>query len=113
MLTLYMGILYLQSQASLPSMMSSLTGHTTLINKPSLKGSNSGADLQVFSNQDFFSHIVAVCILHMTLQHVMFYTLIVCTLIFIHFCHLQFSVPQIEYPLGGSSKKGSHVCFLL
>ncbi len=25
----------------------------------------------------------------------------------------QFSVPQIEYPLGDSSKKGSHVCFLL
>ncbi len=25
----------------------------------------------------------------------------------------QFSVPQIEYPLGGSSKKGSHVNFLL
>ncbi len=26
---------------------------------------------------------------------------------------MQFSVPQIEYPLGGSSKKGSHVYFLL
>ncbi len=26
---------------------------------------------------------------------------------------LQFSVPQIEYPLGGSTKKGSHVYFLL
>ncbi len=25
----------------------------------------------------------------------------------------QFSVPQIEYPLGGSSIKGSHVYFLL
>ncbi len=25
----------------------------------------------------------------------------------------QFSVPQIEYPLGGSSKTGSHVYFLL
>ncbi len=25
----------------------------------------------------------------------------------------KFSVPQIEYPLGGSSKKGSHVYFLL
>ncbi len=25
----------------------------------------------------------------------------------------QFSVPQIEFPLGGSSKKGSHVYFLL
>ncbi len=25
----------------------------------------------------------------------------------------QFSVPQIEYPLGGSSKRGSHVYFLL
>ncbi len=25
----------------------------------------------------------------------------------------QFSVPQIEYPLGGSSKKGRHVYFLL
>ncbi len=25
----------------------------------------------------------------------------------------QFSIPQIEYPLGGSSKKGSHVYFLL
>ncbi len=25
----------------------------------------------------------------------------------------QFSVPQIEYPLGGSSKKCSHVYFLL
>ncbi len=25
----------------------------------------------------------------------------------------EFSVPQIEYPLGGSSKKGSHVYFLL
>ncbi len=24
-------------------------------------------------------------------------------------CGFQFSVPQIEYPLGGSSKKGSHV----
>ncbi len=29
-----------------------------------------------------------------------------------HHCS-QFSVPQIEYPLGGSSKKGSHVYFLL
>ncbi len=27
--------------------------------------------------------------------------------------HTQFSVPQIEYPLGGNSKKGSHVYFLL
>ncbi len=27
--------------------------------------------------------------------------------------YIQFSVPQIEYPLGGSSKKGSHVYFLL
>ncbi len=27
--------------------------------------------------------------------------------------HNQFLVPQIEYPLGGSSKKGSHVYFLL
>ncbi len=26
---------------------------------------------------------------------------------------MQFSVPQIEYPLGGSSKKGGHVYFLL
>ncbi len=26
---------------------------------------------------------------------------------------LQFLVPQIEYSLGGSSKKGSHVYFLL
>ncbi len=26
---------------------------------------------------------------------------------------MEFSVPQIEYPLGGSSKKGSHVYFLL
>ncbi len=26
---------------------------------------------------------------------------------------IQFSVPQIEYPLGGSSKKGSNVYFLL
>ncbi len=26
---------------------------------------------------------------------------------------LEFSVPQIEYPLGGNSKKGSHVYFLL
>ncbi len=26
---------------------------------------------------------------------------------------LEFSVPQIEYPLGGRSKKGSHVYFLL
>ncbi len=26
---------------------------------------------------------------------------------------LKFSVPQIEYPLGGSCKKGSHVYFLL
>ncbi len=25
----------------------------------------------------------------------------------------QFSVPQIEYPLWGSSKKGSHIYFLL
>ncbi len=25
----------------------------------------------------------------------------------------EFSVPQIEYPLGGSSKKGSHVYFVL
>ncbi len=25
----------------------------------------------------------------------------------------EFSVPQIEYPLGGSSKKGSHIYFLL
>ncbi len=28
-------------------------------------------------------------------------------------CSNQFSVPQIEYPLGGSCKKGSHVYFLL
>ncbi len=27
--------------------------------------------------------------------------------------HAQFSVPQIEYTLGGTSKKGSHVYFLL
>ncbi len=27
--------------------------------------------------------------------------------------HENFSVPQIEYPLGGGSKKGSHVYFLL
>ncbi len=27
--------------------------------------------------------------------------------------NIQLSVPQIEYPLGGSSKKGSHVYFLL
>ncbi len=27
--------------------------------------------------------------------------------------HKEFSVPQIEYPLGGRSKKGSHVHFLL
>ncbi len=26
---------------------------------------------------------------------------------------LQFLVPQIEHPLGGSSKKGSHVYFML
>ncbi len=26
---------------------------------------------------------------------------------------LEFSVPQIEYPHGGNSKKGSHVYFLL
>ncbi len=26
---------------------------------------------------------------------------------------IQFSVPQIEYPLGGSTKKGSNVYFLL
>ncbi len=26
---------------------------------------------------------------------------------------IQFSLPQMEYPLGGSSKKGSHVYFLL
>ncbi len=26
---------------------------------------------------------------------------------------LKFSIPQIEYKLGDSSKKGSHVCFLL
>ncbi len=26
---------------------------------------------------------------------------------------IQFSVPQIEYPLGGSSKNSSHVYFLL
>ncbi len=26
---------------------------------------------------------------------------------------IEFSVPQIEYPLGGSTKKGSHVYFLL
>ncbi len=25
----------------------------------------------------------------------------------------EFSVPQIEYPLGGSTKKGSHVYFML
>ncbi len=25
----------------------------------------------------------------------------------------EFSVPQMEYPLGGSSKKGSHAYFLL
>ncbi len=29
------------------------------------------------------------------------------------FLHVIFSVPQIEYPLGGSSKKGSHDYFLL
>ncbi len=28
-------------------------------------------------------------------------------------CLQQFSVPQIEYPLGGSTKKSSHVYFLL
>ncbi len=28
-------------------------------------------------------------------------------------CRNQFSIPQIQYPLGGSSKKGSHVYFLL
>ncbi len=28
-------------------------------------------------------------------------------------CKVQFSVHQIEYPLGGSSKKGSHVYVLL
>ncbi len=27
--------------------------------------------------------------------------------------YVEFSVPQIEYPLGGTSKKGSHVYFLL
>ncbi len=27
--------------------------------------------------------------------------------------HRKFSVSQIKYPLGGSSKKGSHVQFLL
>ncbi len=26
---------------------------------------------------------------------------------------MQFSVPQIEYPIGGSTKNGSHVYFLL
>ncbi len=31
----------------------------------------------------------------------------------VHIIIRQFSVPQIEYPLGGSSKKGSHVYFLL
>ncbi len=30
-----------------------------------------------------------------------------------HPCSGQFSVPQIEYSLGGTSKKGSHVYFLL
>ncbi len=30
-----------------------------------------------------------------------------------HLASYQFSIPQIEYPLGGSSKKGSHVYFLL
>ncbi len=29
------------------------------------------------------------------------------------FFKVEFSVPQIEYPLGGSSKTGSHVYFLL
>ncbi len=33
--------------------------------------------------------------------------------IFIHYFDWKFSVPQIEYPLRGSSKKGSHVYFLL
>ncbi len=27
--------------------------------------------------------------------------------------HIKFSVTQIEYPLGGSSKKGNHVYFLM
>ncbi len=27
--------------------------------------------------------------------------------------HSEFAVPQIEYPLGGSSKQGSHIYFLL
>ncbi len=30
-----------------------------------------------------------------------------------HASEMEFSVPRIEYPLGGSSKKGSHVYFLL
>ncbi len=32
---------------------------------------------------------------------------------FYDFYQQRFSVPQIEYLLGGSSKKGSHVYFLL
>ncbi len=32
---------------------------------------------------------------------------------FLFYYKWQFSVPQMEYPLGGSSKKGSHVYFLL
>ncbi len=31
----------------------------------------------------------------------------------IHNLYIKFSVPQIEYPLGNSSKTGSHVNFLL
>ncbi len=34
-------------------------------------------------------------------------------IIYRHLIVLEFSVPQIEYPLGGSRKKGSHVYFLL
>ncbi len=37
----------------------------------------------------------------------------VCIIYFLICCVPQFSVPQIEYLLGGSSKKGSHVYFLL
>ncbi len=33
--------------------------------------------------------------------------------VYIHTIFLEFSVLQIEYPLGGSSKKGNHVYFLL
>ncbi len=40
-------------------------------------------------------------------------TCLICNTLMTDLAEIQFSVPQVEYPLGGSSKKGSHVYLLL